>query len=133
MSTVGDITLELLFLAAPAARIGAGAAKAGKSIASFGGIRRVLSSAQEAYNGGAVVGHALSKHSGKHPKIWGTMTGSTFRWNDQGMKHSRDIARGPGSFEAVTNAKSTNFLEKMLPNGRGVRLNMDGTFKGFIQ
>jgi len=30
MSTVGDITPELFFLAAPAARIGAGAAKAGK-------------------------------------------------------------------------------------------------------
>jgi len=133
MSTVGDITLELLFLAAPAARIGAGAAKAGKGIAFFGGIRRVLSSAQAAYKSTTVVGHALSKHAGKHPKIWGTMTGSTFRWNDQGMKHLRDIARGPGSFEAVTNARGINFLEKTLPDGRGVRLNMDGTFKGFIQ
>ena len=25
-----------------------------------------------------------------------------------------------------------SFLEKMLPDGRGIRLNMDGTIKGFI-
>ncbi len=42
---------------------------------------------------------------------------------------------GPGSlppFEEVT-TKGIRFLEKRLEVGRGIRLNMDGTFKGFIQ
>jgi len=32
----------------------------------------------------------------------------------------------------VTNSKGTTFLEKMLPDGRGVRLQLDYRFKGFI-
>lgn len=52
-------------------------------------------------------------------------------WNDQAMTHFRDIARGPGEFGQVTQ-NGVSFFEKRLPDGRGVRLNMDGTFKGFI-
>lgn len=32
----------------------------------------------------------------------------------------------------VATDKGLTFMEKWLPDGRGVRLNMDGTFKGFI-
>lgn len=53
-------------------------------------------------------------------------------WNDQAMKHLREIARAPGEFKPVTTDKGLNFIEKRLPDGRGVRLNMDNTFKGFI-
>jgi len=52
-------------------------------------------------------------------------------WNDQAMKHLREITRAPGEFKPVTD-KGLIFMEKRLPDGRGVRLNMDGTFKGFI-
>ena len=53
-------------------------------------------------------------------------------WNDQAMKHLREITRAPGDFKKVTTDKGLAFMEKRLPDGRGVRLNMDGTFKGFI-
>ena len=79
-----------------------------------------------------MVGHSLSKHAGKNPDIWGKMTGSMSTWNDQAMTHLRDIGRGPGSFQKVTNDRGIDFLEKTLGDGRGTRLNMDGTFKGFI-
>lgn len=48
------------------------------------------------------------------------------------MKHFREIVKGPGKFEEVANKDGAKFLEKTLEDGRGVRLNMDGTFKGFI-
>jgi len=53
-------------------------------------------------------------------------------WNDQAMKHLREITRAPGDFKKVTTDKGLAFMEKRLPDGRGVRLNMDGIFKGFI-
>lgn len=62
----------------------------------------------------------------------GEMTGSMSTWNDQAMKHLRDITRGPGDFKKVTNDQGIDFIEKRLPVGRGARLNMDGSFKGFI-
>lgn len=105
---------------------------AANSAVTFGEIRAVLRSAQESYKGSTVVGHALSKHAGRNPEIWGKMTGSMSSWNNQAMKHLREIARGPGSFKKIKNDRGINFMEKVLPDGRGVRLNMDGTFKGFI-
>ena len=48
------------------------------------------------------------------------------------MKHFREIMQGPGNFKAVKNSKGTTFLEKRLSDGRGIRLNQDYTFKGFI-
>lgn len=48
------------------------------------------------------------------------------------MTHLREITRTPGEFKPVTTDKGLTFMEKRLPDGRGVRLNMDGTFKGFI-
>ena len=47
------------------------------------------------------------------------------------MQHIYDILNAPGEFNIVKSNGHT-FLEKMIPDGRGIRLNMDGTFKGFI-
>jgi hypothetical protein len=103
-----------------------------KATASFGDVKTVLESAQAPYKGSTVIGHALSKHAGRNPDIWGKVTGSMSTWNEQAMKHLREIARAPGEFKQVTTDKGLTFMEKWLPDGRGVRLNMDGTFKGFI-
>lgn len=94
--------------------------------------KAALSSSQEAYKGSTVVGHALSKHAGRNPETWGTMTGSMKGWNEQGMAQLRDVIRGPGQFTKQTYDNGLTFLEKRLPDGRGVRLNMDGSFKGFL-
>gem|GEM_PF-1649576 len=99
---------------------------------SAGQIRIVLGSAQAPYKGSTVIGHALSKHAGRNPEVWGKMTGSMKSWNEQAMRHLREVARAPGEFKPVTNKDGITFLEKKLPDGRGVRLNMDGRFKGFI-
>jgi hypothetical protein len=48
--------------------------------------------------GSTVLGHALSKHSGRNPEIWGKMTGSMKTWHDQAMRHADDIIKGPGDF-----------------------------------
>ncbi|WP_252091209.1 RHS repeat-associated core domain-containing protein, partial [Pseudomonas sp. MWU13-3659] len=103
-----------------------------KGTASFREVKTVLKSAQAPYKGSTVIGHGLSKHAGRNPHIWGKTTGSMATWNDQAMKHLREISRAPGEFKQVTTDKGLNFMEKRLPDGRGVRLNMDGTFKGFI-
>lgn len=97
-----------------------------------GQVKTALQTAQGAYKGTTRVGHALSKHAGRNPDIWGKVTGSQKTWNDQAMKHMRDIFRGPGEFKRVTNDKGITFLEKRLSDGRGIRLNQDHTFKGFI-
>jgi murein DD-endopeptidase MepM/ murein hydrolase activator NlpD len=87
--------------------------------------------AQVPYKGSTVVGHALSKHAGRNPEIWGTTSGSMDNWNDQAMIHFDEIMDGPGQFNQVTD-NGVTFLEKRLSDGRGIRLNMDFTFKGFI-
>jgi len=94
--------------------------------------RIALRTAQESYKGSTVAGHSLSKHAGRFPQIWGKMTGSMKTWNEQAMKHLRDIFRSPGKFNEVETKDGIKFMEKRLGDGRGVRLNMDGTFKGFI-
>lgn len=91
-----------------------------------------LSSAQNAYKGSTVVGHALAKHSGRHPETWGKMSGSMGTWNEQGMNHFREIIRSPGKFTKKNAENGPVFLEKRIEDGRGARLNMDGTFKGFL-
>ena len=91
-----------------------------------------LNSANVAYKGSTKLGHSLSKHSGRHPQTWGRLTGNPSTWHDQALKHFDDIMDAPGSFTTVKNKHGIDFLEKRLPDGRGMRLNMDQTFKGFI-
>jgi len=94
-------------------------------------IKIVVKTAQNNYKGSTVIGHALSKHAGRNPSIWGKLTGSMKTWNDKGMKHLSEILRARGEFKVVE-GKGLKFLEKRLADGRGVRLNLDYTFKGFI-
>lgn len=53
-------------------------------------------------------------------------------WDEHAMMHLREITRAPGNFVPVTTDNGQTFIEKRLADGRGERLNMDGTFKGFI-
>jgi len=103
--------------------------------------KTVLSSAQVPYKGSTIVGHALAKHSGRpatfsNPslngaEVWGKIKGKMTTWNEQGMSHLKDIIRAPGDFTAIADGNLV-FLEKRLPDGCGVRLNQDKTFKGII-
>ena len=93
---------------------------------------KIYSSASEAYKGSTKIGHALSKHSGRHPEIWGNIKGAQGTWHSQANEHLQDIIKAPGHFQKVTNSRGISWVEKRLPDGRGVRLNLDNTFKGFI-
>ena len=99
---------------------------------SFSKIRLMNKSAKLPYKNTTAVGHALSKHSGRYPETWGKMHGSIQLWDAQGMTHLRDIIRAPGYFKRIKTQKGVLFIEKRLLDGRGVRLNMDDTFKDFI-
>jgi len=60
------------------------------------------------------------------------MHGPIQLWDAQGMTHLRDIIRASGYFKRIKTQKGVLFIEKRLPDGRAVRLNMDDTFKDFI-
>lgn len=93
---------------------------------------RVRETASAARKGGeqTIAGHSLQKHGARHPDIWGEVRGSPQDINDLAAQHLEDILNGPGVFKVVEG--SHKFIEKMLPDIRGIRLNMDGSFKGFI-
>jgi hypothetical protein len=82
--------------------------------------------------GETVVGHALQKHAGRNPDIWGKIKGNAQEINNTAMKHLEEIVNASGDFKVVETKNGVSFLEKQLPDGRGIRLNMDGSFKGFI-
>ncbi|WP_242217391.1 hypothetical protein [Bacillus cereus group sp. BfR-BA-01380] len=79
-----------------------------------------------------VVGHALQKQAGRNLNIWGKVKGNSEQINNTAKKHLDEILNAPGDFKVVKSKNGLSFLEKQLSDGRGVRLNMDGTFKGFI-
>ncbi len=96
-------------------------------------INRALETAQQLRKGGeTIVGHALQKHAGRNPGIWGKVSGNADQINKQALKHMNDIINGSGKFEIFTTDEGIQFWEKMLSDGRGVRLNLDSFFKGFI-
>jgi len=96
-------------------------------------IGKALETAQQAHKGGeTVAGHALQKHAGRNPDIWGKIKGGADQINQQAMNHINEIINGSGEFKIFTTDQGVQFWEKMLPDGRGIRLNLDGTFKGFI-
>ena len=82
-------------------------------------------------SGSTNLGHKFQKHSARNPGTWGKLTGTADTWHSQGIKHFYDVLNGPGKFQAVKSG-NISFLEKRLSDGRGVRLNMDGSFKTFI-
>ncbi|WOI75964.1 two-partner secretion system putative hemagglutinin TpsA2 [Pseudomonas aeruginosa] len=63
------------------------------SNATFGQIKTVLDTAQAPYKGSTVIGHALSKHAGRHPEIWGKVKGSMSGWNEQGRLQKLSATR----------------------------------------
>ena len=83
-------------------------------------------------NGESIVGHSFQKHASRHPGIWGKVTGSCEQKHLAALKHLQEIINAPGGFVPKTNGRGICFLEKKLPDGRGVRLNMNQNFKGFI-
>lgn len=64
-------------------------------------------------------------------RIWGKIKGDNQAKHVQALRHFREIESGPGRWKLVRTG-SFNFIEKRLPDGRGIRLNMDYTFKGFV-
>ena len=95
-------------------------------------IKKILDSASKPKKGGeTVAGHALQKHAGRKPNIWGRIKGNSAKINNTAMNHIKDILQGAGEFKVVE-SNGRRFLEKVLKDGRGIRLNMDGTFKGVI-
>jgi len=95
-------------------------------------IKTVLNSARFPNKQSDLVGHAFTKHAPNNPKIWGNQRGGPKQWSKDGMNHLRDIIRGPGKFKRVKNDDNRFFYHKTLEDGRGVRLNLDYTFKEFI-
>jgi RHS repeat-associated protein len=81
-----------------------------------------------------LIGHSFDKHSRKNPALWGVSSGNSTQKNSSGLLHVHSIYSAPGKFTLkVSDSDVTKvFLEKVLPDGRGLRLNRDGTFKGFI-
>lgn len=95
--------------------------------------KKIIDTATLPKKGGeTVVGHALQKHAGRNPQIWGKVKGNSEQINKDALSHLNDILKGDGEFKKVKANNGVEFLEKKLSDGRGVRLNLDGTFKGFI-
>ncbi len=78
--------------------------------------------------------HAYSKHAGRKPEIWGKPKGNNQNLHNQGVKHFNEVFDGPGKFvkTPVKGKPNAHFWDKRLPDGRGVRLQGDLKFKGFI-
>ncbi len=110
----------------------AGAMVAGGNVAKGVSTSKTLKSASSPYKGSTVLGHSLSKHSMRKPNVWGRLVGDKSTWHSQALKHYDDIMNAPSCFTKTTNQNGVRFFEKRLPDGRGIRLNMNGTFKGFI-
>ncbi|HDR8172603.1 TPA: hypothetical protein QC096_003835 [Bacillus thuringiensis] len=62
----------------------------------------------------------------------GKVKGGPDQINQTALKHRKEIMDEPGGFIKIKSPKGIEFLEEKLPDGRGVRLNLDGTFKRFI-
>ncbi|MDP9957134.1 RHS repeat-associated protein [Epilithonimonas hungarica] len=79
------------------------------------------------------VGYQFSKHAGRaaNGALWRTAmsagTKNPAAFNEAGYKTFKEIWKAPGSFKKVG-----GFLEKRLPDGRGIRLQENWQFKGFL-
>ena len=93
----------------------------------------VINSANEPGKGGyeTVAGHSLNKHSNRHPDIWGRLSGGADAINNKANSIIKEILNSDKSFRIVE-SNNRKFYEIMLDDHRGIRLNMDMTFKGFI-
>ncbi len=93
-----------------------------------------LSSASEKYNEHLTqLAHALSKHSGRKNTFWNKPTGPMNTWHAQALNQIEQICNAPGEFKKVFDSSTgLTWIEKRLPNGQGIRLNQDYSFKGFL-
>lgn len=96
--------------------------------------RHLFSSAAKAYDQHLTqLSYSFSKHAGRHPETWGNLKGPMNTWHDQAFSHLKDIYNAPGKFKKITDpTNGLTWIEKRLPNGKGLRLNQDYTFKGFV-
>jgi len=96
--------------------------------------RSLFNSAAQRYDKNLTqLSHSFSKHTGRYPEKWGKVRGPMHTWHGQASKQLRIIYESPGKFKKVLDPKTgLTWIEKRLPDGRGVRLNQDYTFKGFI-
>ncbi|MCH1429132.1 MAG: hypothetical protein L7U87_00065 [Chlamydiales bacterium] len=78
------------------------------------------------------MGHAYQKHARKSSKVWGVVKGNSRGWHAEALKHLGEILSTRGGFRLTTNSRNIKFIEKKLQDGRGVRLQMDYKFKGFL-
>ncbi|MGM1021515.1 MAG: hypothetical protein ACQEXV_13400 [Bacillota bacterium] len=75
----------------------------------------ILDTATASKKGGeTVVGHALQKHAGRNPDIWGKMKGGPYQINQTALKHLQEIVDSPGDFLKLTNNRGITFLEKKI-------------------
>ena len=93
----------------------------------------VMESANSLGKGGyeTVAGHSLNKHSNRNPNIWGKLSGSSSTINKRAMDIIIEIFNSDKLFRIVQ-SNGRRFYEIMIDDNRGIRLNMDMTFKGFI-
>ena len=79
------------------------------------------------------VGYQFSKHAGRpNGAVWKSIIpeGATLNpntYNEAGYKTFQEIWRAPGEFKHVD-----GFIEKRLPDGRGLRFQENWVFKGFL-
>jgi len=76
-------------------------------------------------------GFQYSKHASRHPR-WGEIKSNNIEKNKVAAENIKDIMDVNGDFNVVANESGIKFLEKFHPDGRGIRLQMDGSFKGFL-
>ncbi len=92
-----------------------GAGNAGRKTGSIVKVNNKIrtDSATTSRKGGeTLVGHALEKHAGRHPDVWGQVKGGPSQINKSALRHLEDILDAPGDFTKVTNHKGIDFLEK---------------------
>ena len=95
---------------------------------------KFLSSIKKMYDENLTqLSHAFSKHAGRYPQRWNRLQGAMNTWHDQALRQLMQIYNAPGEFTKVFDAVTgLTWIEKRLPDGRGIRLNQDYTFKVFL-
>ena len=78
------------------------------------------------------IGQHFEKHSIRNAERWGKVKGSASQKNADGLKHIEEILKAPGKFKLIEQNGAPAFIEKRLSDGRGVRLQRNFEFKGFL-
>lgn len=130
VAELAGVSLAKWILARGLVRVGgAAAAEGGFSLVQVA-VRSALAQ-RIGKRGFTEVGYQFQKHFGRGG-AWGDIIPKGAKLNPQtfneaGFKTFQEIWRAPGSFQKVG-----AFLEKRLPDGRGLRLQHNWQFKGFL-